>query len=122
MVKAIRRSWAPSSFADSIKESGMLRMKFLQRNILKGEQISEGMRRAKKLFTSPKCRHLIYPGTRPPEKTMGTKKKKARELRYLTFLLTRLKAAMEVIRVAKRVPKKVTERLTMDPWTTDEFP
>jgi hypothetical protein len=91
----------------------MLRIKFLQRNILKGEKRSEGMRRAKKLFTSPRFLHMRYQGTRPPEKTMGIKKKKARELRYFTFLLTRLKAVMEVIRVAKRVPRKVTERLTM---------
>jgi hypothetical protein len=98
-----------------MRESGILRIKFLQRNILKGEKIRDGIRRAKKLFTSPRFRHIRYQGTRPPENTIGTKKKKARELRYFTFLFTRVKAAITVIRVAKRVPIKVTERLMIYP-------
>jgi hypothetical protein len=100
----------------------MPRIKFLQRNILKGEKRREGIMRAKMLFTSPKFRQIMYQGTRPPPNTMGIKKKKAREFLNLTFLLTRVKAAMQVMQVARIVPVKVTERLTIYPWITDEFP
>ena len=100
-------SLAPSSFADSRRESGIPFIKFRTKNRLKALNISPGTIREAKLSTRPSVRQTIYQGTIPALKIMVKKKKKERPFLHCTLLLASVKAAMEVMHTAKTVPTTV---------------
>jgi hypothetical protein len=83
-------------------------IKFLTKNILKGLNTREGIINAKILFLSPRYLHIIYHGTNPELKTIVIKKNIARWLLYCTCVFDSVKAAIDVIRVASKVPNTVT--------------